>query len=277
MNIPIYEIPFGIHTLDLRPDDLGIDFSFINVDGNPQLVVGYEKRPREGSDVLRILNKGIVTPVAGLHSSTIKINSMFDTLKPNDLEAGETLELNPAKRFVVSDLRTNKLGDFNNIRDLQASGQKLSELIPSGLDATTSVYVKNRSIARVQGDTNLNSGLTTLELREVASAFTSDRPEKKKPNSLERQITFKPPQKTDVEESFATTTDLPPGDVLPQNTAPIQPRKRTKTSVEAAPANNPEWQQSLRSGAARAWISGASFAAARGRLVAPPRNPNPPP
>ena len=211
MNIPINEIPFGIYSLNLETDDLGCDFNFVNVDGEPRLVVGYD---RSGHDTKlnEILNSGIINPVAGVPASFNPVNRATPANENVD-EPGPSLEVFPQKRLDVGNMAINEIGDFNHLMKLKSQGQQLSDLIPSAIDATTSNYIKERSLARVQGDTNLNSGLTEVELREVASAFTSEGTQKsnKRPNSLEklppRRVIFNPDRETSQQPS-----------VLPENT-----------------------------------------------------------
>lgn len=191
-GIPLNPLPFGINTLgeDLCAD--GCSFDFVNAGGEAVPIINYERdNCLYDLSVMKMLNKGLVNPVNGVAASKNPINkrinkALFSKSACKQETDNEYLIFNE-KRFDVGNLNINYGGSFETLQTRQNEGQQLTNLLPSAFDDTTSNAIKYRSIARVQGDTNLNSGFTTLELRENATAFKEVTPKsKQKPNSIEK-------------------------------------------------------------------------------------------
>ncbi|NDD83966.1 hypothetical protein EBZ38_06775 [bacterium] len=185
--LPLYEIPFGIKTMDNTLSKDTVNFQFINSKSDAVPIVEYRSNPSE-SDLwyAKEMNYGVLNPVVGVNALKTPLNqslSIKDGIQYNEKHTG--IYICPPEKIYVGSLNQSA-GNFNYLGSLQIQGQQLGRSIPSALDDTTSNAFKNRSTARVQGDTNLNSGFTNISLAEDSQLFTDTKEKRKKRNSIER-------------------------------------------------------------------------------------------
>jgi hypothetical protein len=228
MNIPVEQWSFSTNN-QVSNDD--VVFDFVNAGSLPQLVVKYDKGAGCQSSYKKMteeLNLGVIEPVHGVSALLNDVNKHFHQSRSCS-KPDFRIELK--NNIDVSNLNTNSIGHFSDTATNSFAANALFSQMPEAVSETLSNKIKFKSIARVQGDTNLIDPFSTLELRDDAQIFLAPNMNKKTKNTIEKGSR----SLQDEEDDFTSNRFQNPDDV------PIQ-RKEFKSDfrVPYAPYVPPE-------------------------------------